>query len=199
MGSDFLLENLIETEILQGKSKSYGLETMLSKSFNNVILNFNYTFNRSYNKVTGKDFFTQINNGEWYRAVADRPHTINMYLKIQQSPIHHFSFAMVVSSGRPYTAPVGVAAIEQKQFPIFLDRNNYRTPLYHRMDVTWNIDNPARKKRFKGSWAINIYNLYARRNVYSIFFSNKTGAVQAYKLSVFPNPIPSISYNFSFQ
>lgn len=199
MGSNFLLENLIETEILQGRNKSYGMEMMVSKSFENVILNFNYTFNRSFNKVVGKDFFTQVNNGEWYRAVADRPHTVNMNLKIQQSPIHHFSFAMIVSSGRPYTAPVGVAAIEQKQFPIFLYRNNFRTPLYHRMDVSWNIDNPARKKRFKGSWAINIYNLYARKNVYSIFFSNKTGAVQAYKLSVFPNPIPSISYNFSFQ
>lgn len=197
MGSDFLLKDYVETELLQGLNRAYGIEAMFSKQFNKSVLTFNYTYSRSYNKMDGATIFSQINQGDWYRSNFDRPHAFNANFKIQESSIHHFSFAFTFASGRPFTAPEGLIRLENKAFPIYKNRNNARIPAYHRLDFSWTIDNPARKKgKYRGSWAFNVYNLYARKNIYSVFFSNKIGSVKSFSISVFATAIPSISYNF---
>ncbi len=199
-GSDFLLEPFVETQLLQGLNKSVGLETSFEKVIDKSLLNLNYTYSRSFNKMAGESLEAQINLGEWYRSNFDRPHAFNANIKIQQSPIHHFSFSFTYSSGRPYTAPAGVVYLEGKNYPVYLNRNNARTPAYHRLDFSWLIENPKRThKKYKSNWSFNVYNLYARKNVYSVFFNNSTGALKAYKLSVFASAIPSLSYNFTFE
>lgn len=197
MGSNFLLKDFVETELLQGLNRAYGMEAMFSKQFSKSVLTLNYTYSRSYNKIDGATIFSQINQGDWYRSNFDRPHAFNAHFKIQQSAIHHFSFAFTFASGRPFTAPEGLIRLENKAFPVYINRNNARIPAYHRLDFSWTIDNPARSKgKYRGNWAFNVYNLYARKNIYSVFFSNKIGAVKSFSISVFASAIPSISYNF---
>ncbi len=82
--------------------------------------------------------------------------------------------------------------------PVYLDRNQQRIPDYHRLDLslTWE-KNPARKTRYWYSWTFSVYNLYARKNAYSVFYrfsSYSTG--DANKLSIFGSAIPSLTYNF---
>jgi outer membrane cobalamin receptor len=200
MGSNFLLKDFVETELLQGTNRAFGVELLYSKQWVESLLSMNYTYSRSRNQVTGDDLFTTINNGDWYNANVDRPHSFNANFKIQQSEIHQFSLAFTLTSGRPFTAPEGITRLEGRIYPVYLNRNNDRQPVYHRLDFAWNIENPAQKRdKYHGSWAFNIYNVYGRKNVYSIFFSNRTGALQAYQLAVLGAVIPSISYKFEFE
>jgi hypothetical protein len=80
-------------------------------------------------------------------------------------------------------------------------RNNARIPDYHRLDFSWNIYNPSmdENKRWKGNWTFTVYNLYGRKNAYSVFLKNQGTAIKANKLTVFGAPIISLSYNFKFQ
>jgi len=89
---------------------------------------------------------------------------------------------------------------------IYSERNKYRMPPYHRMDVSITLDENLRIKRmWKGSWTFSIYNLYGRKNPYSVFY-RKDASVQStsqsqysiYKLSIIGVPVPSITYNFKF-
>ena len=200
LGSDFLLKEFVETELLQGLNKAYGMEFNFLRSWPQTVLNFNYTYSRSFNQFTGPTFDTRVNEGEWYRSNVDRPHTLNASVKIQQSKIHHFAFSFTFASGRPYTAPEGLVRLQGKVFPIYTSRNNQRIPAYHRLDFSWMINNPSRSQRkFKSNWAFNVYNLYSHKNIYSVFFNNRIGSVQAYKLSVFASAIPSLSYNMTIE
>lgn len=200
MGSNFLLKDNIETELLQGTNRAFGVELLYSKQWAESLLSMNYTYSRSRNQVIGDDLFTTINNGDWYNSNVDRPNSFNANFKVQQSEIHQFSLAFTLTSGRPFTAPEGITRLEDRIYPVYLNRNNDRQPIYHRLDFAWNIENPAQKRgKYQGSWAFNIYNVYGRKNVYSIFFSNRTGALQAYRLAVLGAIIPSISYKFEFE
>ncbi|GAB4016131.1 TonB-dependent receptor [Spirosoma migulaei] len=200
-GADFLLQPYPETQLLPGKSKAYGLEVMVSKKKGELTGWVNYTFARTLNQVNqGVDFQQQINGGNWYRANYDRPHSLNMSLTINQGKHHSFSFNFAYSSGRPYTAPEGFIRYQGRTYPYYDERNQYRLPDYHRLDFAWNIYNPSMKnRRWQGHWTFTVYNLYGRKNVYSIFYRTEGQATNPYRLSIFGAPIPSLTYNFEFK
>ncbi len=199
-GASFLLQQHPETELLQGVNKSYGVEFMLSKKKGEATGWLNYTWARSFNKVSeGEGFTQQINFGNWYAANYDRPHTVNAALVLNQGEHHDFSFNFTYSTGRPYTSPQGFIRFSDNVYPFYAIRNNARIPDYHRLDFAWNIYNPAmRAKRFKGNWTFTVYNLYGRANAYSIFLRSEGNVAKTYKLTVFGSPIVSLSYNFKF-
>lgn len=198
-GADFLLQPYPETQLLPGKSKAYGVELMLSKKKGEMTGWLNYTYSRTLNKVDGSvDIKEQINNGDWYRANYDRPHSLNLSLNLAQGKNHSFSFNFVYSTGRPFTAPEGQVLYRGQIFPYYNERNQERLPDYHRLDFAWNIYNPSMKnRRWQGHWTFTVYNLYGRKNAYSIYF--KGSELQPYRLAIFGAPIPSLSYNFEFK
>jgi hypothetical protein len=81
-------------------------------------------------------------------------------------------------------------------------RNNYRVPAYHRLDLAATLQqkrNP--KRRWQGSYVFSIYNVYARRNAYGIYFrqnEDNPTRTEAVRLSVFGTLLPSVTYNFNF-
>ncbi|MGR3809332.1 TonB-dependent receptor [Jiulongibacter sp. NS-SX5] len=200
-GANFLLQSSPETELLQGINKSYGLELMIQKKKGEVAGWLNYTYSRSFNKVDeGDSFNQQVNFGNWYAANYDRPHTFNGSIVINQGAHHDFSFNFTYSSGRPFTSPQGFIKFAENTFPFYGVRNNDKIPDYHRLDFAWNIYRPSMKeKRFNGNWNFTVYNLYGRKNAYSVFFKNENGGSKPYKLSVFGAPIVSLAYNFTFE
>ncbi|GAB3800518.1 TonB-dependent receptor [Spirosoma humi] len=200
-GADFLLQPYPETQLLPGRSKAYGLEVMVAKKKGELTGWVNYTFARTLNQVNeGVDFQQQINRGDWYRANYDRPHNLNMSLTINQGRTHSFSFNFSYSSGRPYTAPEGFIRYQGRTYPYYNERNQYRLPDYHRLDFAWNIYSPSMKnRRWQGHWTFTVYNLYGRKNVYSIFYRTEGQATNPYRLSIFGAPIPSLTYNFEFK
>jgi hypothetical protein len=199
-GADFLLDGYPETQLLQGKNRSYGLEVMFSKKKGEATGWINYTYSRSQNKVSeGTGFGEQINFGNWYAANYDRPHSFNASVIINQGTHHDFSFNFSYSTGRPYTLPEGFIVYQGRSYPYYGVRNNARLPDYHRLDFAWNIYQPGMKdKRFKSHFTFTIFNVYGKKNAYSVFVRSQGTAVSTYKLVVFGAPIVSLSYNFKF-
>ncbi len=200
-GARFLLKDFPETELLQGRNQSYGIETMVTKKKGELTGWLNYTYARSLNQINeGPDRQQQVNGGRWYAANYDRPHSVNASINIRQGVHHSFSFTFAYSTGRPYTQPNGQAVYEGGTYPIYTDRNNARIPDYHRLDFSWNITQPSLKeKRWQGSWAFTVYNLYGRANAYSVFYRTNGNLLTSYKLSVFSAPIVTLAYNFVFK
>ncbi|WP_460981130.1 TonB-dependent receptor domain-containing protein [Spirosoma fluminis] len=199
-GADFLLQPYPETQLLAGRSKAYGMEVMISKKKGELTGWINYTYSRTLNQVnTGVNFQEQINGGNWYRANYDRPHSLNVSLTLNQTKHHSFSFNFAYSSGRPYTSPEGFIIYQRRTYPYYDERNQNRLPAYHRLDFSWNIYNPSRKnRRWQGHWNFTVYNLYGRKNVYSLFYQTEGRTTKPYQLSIFGAPIPSLTYNFNF-
>lgn len=200
-GANFLLQQYPETQLVQGISKSYGLEFMLSKKKGNLTGWTNYTYARTFNKVNANtNTLDLVNNGDWYRANFDRPHTFNAAIDITVDKHNSFDFNLVVSSGRPFTQPVGFVTYQNNFYPFYDKRNTERIPTYHRLDFSWNISNPSMKDRaWTGNWAFSVYNLYGHKNVYSVFFKTENNNAKAYKLQIFGAPIISLAYNFIFK
>lgn len=202
-GASFLLQKNIETELLQGINKSYGLELMFSKKKGEFTGWANYTYARSLNKVNeGLSNTQQINYGNWYATNYDRPHTFNASVVIAQTKMHDFSFNFTYSTGRPFTVPGAFIQTEKDgpRYPFYTNRNNARIPDYHRLDFSWNIYNPKNlTKKYKGNWNFTVYNLYGRKNAYSVFIRNDGKVSNSYKLTIFGAPILSLAYNFKFE
>ncbi len=198
-GADFLLNPEPEKEVLQGFNDSYGAEFMISKKKGEVTGWLNYTYARSLNQIDEGPLRSQrVNFGEKYAANYDRPHTLNATLVINQGVHHDFSFNFTYSTGRPFTSPQGFIKYENQILPFYFLRNDIRLPDYHRMDFAWNIYNPQiRDKKFKGNFAFSVYNLYGRKNAYSVFFRSEENVLNAYKLTIFGAPIVSLSYKFT--
>ena len=54
------------------------------------------------------------------------------------------------------------------------------------------------KKLAHSSLTIAVYNLTGRHNAYSVFFTAENGVIKGYKMSVFGQAIPTVTYNFKF-
>ena len=117
-----------------------------------------------------------------------------------------FSANFVYSTGRAATFPEYKYKVGDDWAIQYSDRNKYRLPDYHRLDISINYDESLRiKKKWKGSWTISVINVYGRHNAYSVFYQKDKPTVQndykmfgLYKLYIFGRPIPTITYNFSF-
>jgi len=74
-------------------------------------------------------------------------------------------------------------------------RNGYRMPSYHRLDIGINFH--KEKKRGTRTWSYGIYNIYNRQNPFFLYFDQENGESVLKQTSLFPI-LPSISYGFKF-
>ncbi|MBC8153409.1 MAG: TonB-dependent receptor, partial [Bacteroidetes bacterium] len=142
----------------------------------------------------------RVNNGTRYPANCDKPHNFNAVAVYRPSLRFSLSLNFTYSTGRPVTQPYGRALINGVFVPIYVNRNQERIPDYHRLDFSMNFDpDPAKVKRFQSSWIFALYNVYGRRNAYSVFYRlNPLANADGYKLAIFGTVFPSLTYNFKF-
>jgi hypothetical protein len=199
-GANLFLNQTIEADLLPGTGRAYGVEASLQKKTGRLTGWFSYAFARTLLAVKGNAPEETINGGAWYPASFDKPHTLNMISRYQIKKRLSWSANFTFSTGRPITAPLSQYVIGQYVVPNFGDRNQYRIPDYHRLDLSLAIlGNPDKKKKWEGSWNISVYNVYGRKNPYSVFFKQVPGAPpKAYQLAVVGVPLPSVSYDFKF-
>ena len=192
---------------MTGRGRSYGLEMQLDKKIGQLTGWVAYTYSRSQLQVDlGSTPDEWINLGEWYSAAQDKPHDLAIVAAYAWKPNISFSGSFIYQTGKPYTYPEARSEFEGIIYPFALSRNNSRTPAYHRLDLSMDIAIPNKKNRdWKGSWNIGVYNAYARKNAFSIFFEeelddsgNPTGQTKATQLSIFGTAIPTITYNLDF-
>ena len=195
-----LLNPYIETETLTGIGRAYGAELSIKRTKGITTGWLSYTYSRSLNKVAGSTAEESINQGEWFPANFDQPHNLNVSLSVQASRRSRFSFNFTYSTGRPIMAPVADYRLGTIVVPHFSERNQFRIPDYHRLDVSYTVDsNIVRRSFFKGSFTFSIYNLYSRDNAFSIFFRRDLRSTSnAFKLAVLGSAFPAVTYNFEF-
>ncbi|MDB4177080.1 TonB-dependent receptor [Schleiferiaceae bacterium] len=197
----------IEVALMTGRGRSYGLEVQLDKKIGQLTGWLAYTYSRSQLQVDlGATPEEWINLGNWYSAAQDKPHDIAIVAAYAWKPNISFSGSFIYQTGKPYTYPEAKSEFEGIIYPFALSRNNSRTPAYHRLDLSMDIAVPNKKDNdLKGSWNIGVYNAYARKNAFSIFFEEElddngdpTGQTKATQLSIFATAIPTITYNLDF-
>lgn len=199
-GADLILNDQIETDLLQGKGLAYGVEMSASKTLGRLTGSANYTFSRSLRTINSSFEENQINKGKVYPSNFDQPHIINVGWRYNISRRYFFTGNWTYRTGRPITTPVAGYVVDNIKVSDFSGRNQYRVPAYHRLDVALVFEgNYKRKKIWDGTWTLSFYNLYARKNPYTIFFEDDgDGFLRPYQLSIIGTVLPSLSYSFKF-
>lgn len=188
-----------ELKFISGKGRAYGAEFFIKKAQGNFTGWIGYTLSKS--ELSFKD----IEGGDWYPAVYDRPHDLSIVGNYQITDKWDVSCVFVYGTGKAYTPLTGIYPIEGQFNYFYAKRNSARFPDYHRADISATYTpNPKAKKRFKGSWVFSVYNVYNRKNPFFINFEQSESStlaapsLQGLKVTIFPL-IPSISYNFKWQ
>ena len=199
-GSD-LITNTIETEVLNGESRAYGLEFLLRKNKGRFTGWFAYTLSKSEQRTSGDIIGgSGINNGNWYNTPQDRTHDFSLSTSFRLNDKWSYGANLVFQTGRPVTYPNSQYEYEELSIPNFSNRNSDRLTAYHRLDFSATYT-PNRKpdKKWKGEWVFSIYNAYNRKNSAAVSFGQnlETGSNEATRSSIF-GIIPSATYNFKF-
>jgi hypothetical protein len=196
-GAVLLLNENIETDVLNTEGKAYGAEFLVRKLTGKLNGWISYTYSRSLLRSDTENY--SINNGEYYSSNFDKPHDVTVISNYRFSKRFSISVNFTYSTGRPITIPIGKYVYEGSERLAYSDRNEFRIPDYYRADFSMNIEgNHKVNKLAHSSWSLSIYNLTGRNNAYSVFFRSEEGTIKAYQLSIFTDPIPTITYNFRF-
>lgn len=186
--------NAIETELLYGKGRAYGIEWLLKKSTGRLTGWISYTLSKTERKIDG------INNNEWYNARQDRTHDIAIVAMYQLNKKWTLSANWVFYTGDAVTFPAGKYIIDDRTVYYYTARNSYRMPNYHRLDLGATMQ-LKQKKRWSSELSFSLYNAYGRENAYTIEFmdsKNDPNKTVANQIALFKF-IPSVSYNFKFK
>ena len=196
-GADITLNPALEAGLSQGEGLAYGAEVLLKKTTGRLNGWLSYTYSRSLRKFTGEGRNAMINNGAYYASTFDQPHNGTLILNYQLGGRTALSANFNYSTGRPITIPVSKFSYDAYLSVLnYSERNDYRIPDYHRLDLSLTIkDKPRNNKRFYGEWVFSVFNVYSRKNTYSVSF---TRYGTASKLSILGSIFPSVSYNFRF-
>lgn len=199
-GADLIMNPYLETALVPTVGTSYGVEVSVSKVSGRLQGSANYTFSRSFRETTSAFESERINDGSRYPANQDQPHVANLSWRYGISRRIFFSGNFVFHTGRPVSLPSTVYYVDDVPIADFSERNHYRIPDYHRLDIAFIIEgNHKRKKVWSGNWVFSFYNAYARKNAYSVFFADDgNGILRPYRLSVIGTVIPSLTYSFKF-
>ncbi|WP_456459324.1 TonB-dependent receptor [Reichenbachiella sp.] len=205
-GADLLFNESIETEILIGKERAFGMELFLKKKFGKLTGWLGYTLSRSERQVDGELKAERINNGEFFPTNYDRTHDVAITGIYQLTPHLSLSSSFVYYTGKPFSFPTSKYEIDGLQVPHHPNRNLDRLSEYHRLDIaaTLNLKKTrknGKERRAESSWVFSIYNVYARRNAQTYYFresEEQPGVSVVEKLSVLGTMIPSVTYNFRF-
>jgi hypothetical protein len=192
-GAEIVLNKYVESQILTGKGRSYGIEFYFKKNFGSVTGWVSYTISRTENKISG------INDFKWYPVKYDKTHDINLVVNYKICRRLSISGVWTFTTGNAVTFPSGKYLMDNNIVPYYTERNGYRMPYYHRMDICLTLEGKTHKK-YQSSWDFSVFNLYNRYNAYVINFRESTtnpGTMEAVKLSLF-GIVPSITYNFRF-
>jgi hypothetical protein len=192
-GAVLVANATVESQLLFGKGKAYGLELYAKKKYGKLTGWISYTLSRTERLIDG------INSDNWYPTTQDQTHNIAVVGMYQLNKKWTFSTDFVYNTGNAVTYPSGKYTVDGNTVFYYTERNGYRMHSYNRLDISATLQGKKTAK-FDGSWTFSVYNVYGRENPYFVQFQDdpddpqKTQAVQ-YSLFRW---VPSITYNFKF-
>ncbi|MCG9970240.1 TonB-dependent receptor [Christiangramia crocea] len=200
-GANLIANNAIERVVLNGESRAFGLEILFRKNTGRLTGWLGYTLSRSEQRTPGRtEFETGINNGDWYNSNYDKTHDLSLTGSYDINDKWQINTNFIFQTGLATTYPTAQYEYEGVTIPVYGERNGDRLPSYHRLDISATFEPKRNKSRdFRSYWNFGIYNVYNRKNAYSISFRENadTNKNEAVRLSLF-GIIPSVTYNFKF-
>ena len=191
-----------DEQVTLGNGWSYGVEILLQRTVGPVTGWIGYTWSRTMRQ------FDEINFGKPFHAKYDREHDLSVTLQYTINKKIDLAATFIYGTGnratlstQTYYDPILGKYIEYEP-----ERNNFKMPDYHRLDLGANFHIPHKQSGnptlSKGGWLkdaehivnLGIYNVYCHMNPYLIYTSENG---KLYQLSIFPI-MPSISYQFKF-
>ncbi|MCU4156643.1 TonB-dependent receptor [Carboxylicivirga sp. A043] len=198
-GAQLVMNEHLETDVLNGSGRAYGVELMVQKKRGKLTGWMNYTYSRIEHKIESDFDEEQVNNGDFFPANYDKPHDFKFVANYKFNRRLNISSNFFYSTGRPFTAPVAYYNFGGADKVYYSDRNSMRMPDYIRLDVAATLNgNLVAKKLNHSSWTFAVYNILGRQNAYNIFFRSEGERIQGYKMSIFGKPIFTVTYNFKF-
>jgi len=193
-GASTQANELVEGELLYGQGRAYGAEFLIKKKKGKLTGWIGYTLSRTEKQIDG------INNNEWYVARQDRTHELTVVGVYDLSERVSMSASWIYYTGNAVTFPSGKYSIDGQNYLVYTERNGYRMPAYHRLDLSLTLYN-KKKENFESNWNFSLYNAYGRENAYFISFRDNDDdptRTSAYQTTLF-RWVPSITYNFLFK
>ena len=206
-GADLLINKYFEGDLLSGIGRAYGLEFLFKKNRGDFSGWLSYSLGRSELKIDG------INNFNWYPTRYDQTHNFKVTGSYKLNSRVQLSGNFVYLTGTPVTYPSSKYIVQGFVIPHIADRtrHQFRIPDYHRLDFSATINGKKFKKngverKNNSSLVVSIYNIYGRRNPFSVYFSQGDSNLtdnfvpgEVTRLAIIGSFVPSITYNFKFQ
>jgi hypothetical protein len=193
--ANLFLNPHIETQILKGKGQSYGAEFFLEKKTGKLTGWISYTLSRTTKQING------VNNNEPFPATYDKRHNLSVVSIYKLSPSWDMALTFKFTSGGYITIPEGSFNYYGASFNYYSNRNGYKLPPYHRLDLSFTYKNVKKQNNnWKPEWNFGIYNVYGQKNIFSLFIKQVDGdfgSTKAYKMYLY-GIIPYISYSIRF-
>ena len=207
-----------EDKVCMGRGWAYGVEFFVQKKTGRTTGWIGYTLARSMRQFDRPGNI--INDGNPFPAKYDRRHDLSATVTHKFGKRFDLSANFVLSSGncgslgldyyqlRSVNGTGTTAGLQGGWYETgtyLPNRNNYRMPLYNRMDLGMNFY--KEKKHGTSVWNISVYNVYNRLNPFLVMpdehfeWDDVTGEPKTWpvlkQISIFPI-IPSVSYTFKF-
>ncbi|RLD52768.1 MAG: hypothetical protein DRI97_14170, partial [Bacteroidetes bacterium] len=143
-GAEIIMNKKVESQLVFGDGRAYGTELFIKKRTGKLTGWVGYTLSKTERSID------EIDDGDWYPAKHDRTHDISIVTMYQLNEKWNLSASWVYNTGIAVTFPSGKYQIEGNTVPAYTNRNGYRMPDYHRLDVgaTYTI---KKRERFESS------------------------------------------------
>jgi hypothetical protein len=198
-GADVILNPRLETLLIQGTGRAYGLELYARRTEGRLTGWVSYTLGRSEQRFpapagTVASVGGGINDGRWYPSPFDKTHNLSVVGVWQWTPKWSVGSTFLLATGLPATLPRARYVVDDFLVADFGGRNGARLPIYHRLDL-----NLTRTMR-RGELQFGVLNAYNRFNAQSLRVRQSTRnplQAEAVQTSIF-GILPSINYVFRF-
>lgn len=205
-GSEILVNPDLELALLKARGYNYGVELFVKKNKGKLTGWTSYTYSKSMRRTDSPISANQINKNNYYPSPFDKPHNFVWNATYHFTKRWRLNGVFVYNTGKPITLPELKYFINGRQYVLYSDRNAYRLPDYHRLDIAISFDESLHlKRKWKGSWTFSILNLYAHKNAYSVFYKSLNPyekrfrqSFDMYQMYIIDRPIPTFTYNFVF-
>lgn len=196
-GTQVLLNNSIENDLIQGKGRAYGIEFMLRKKTGKLSGWLAYTLS-----VTQRQF-DELNQGLWYYARYDRRHDLNLVANYAITPQLVLSSTFTLGSGMRVTPVTGRYAMPTGSYneiitvPVYGQRNSMVLSPIHRLDINLTWTAPVYRK-IHSEWSIGAVNVYNRTQAFKLSMNTDAAGNLHFKQVGLYGFIPSVSCNIKF-
>ena len=199
-GADLVGNDNIETVVIAGDARAFGIEFLLKKITGRHKYWIAYTLSKSEQKTPGRNSIeTGINFSKWYNTPYDKTHDLSINSEYKINDKLKLVGNFIYQTGQPTNYPNSQYNYMNMNIPNFGERNSSRLPHYHRLDINLTLKPRKKNRNIESTWVFGIYNLYNRDNANSIIFrrNNETLKNEAVQISIF-GIVPSVTYNFKF-